>query len=1025
MTALSLAWSIWATATEPQVAYFVTPARAWEFGVGGLLALVAPAARSHVAVSWAGLLLIAAAAFAYSPATPFPGSPRLRPRSSNCCCIWAAAPTPPLTWRPVQALGDTSYSVYLWHWPLIVFAPIVLDRAITMADKLAILALTLALGWLSKVLVEDPARHWRTLTQRRAVLTLGVAGAATAVVLAVAAAGTLEVREDVGDARAETRRALAQRPACFGAAARDPALTCDRRRLAQMVVPSPIEARDSSNQRCTRVERRGTLNVCAFGARKAQSVTMIALIGDSHASHWRAALDTVAEDRHWQARSLAHTDCPLSDAVPDLPPAQRAECLRCGTVRCGSGFVSGPRRRSPSSRSPSNAGVVAPGRDSFTTQVRGYRNAWAWLPQSVERVVVLRDTPRALPRGGTLECVDRAMRDGRAAGVACALPRARALLPDPAAVAARGAPRVSVVDLTRFFCDARRCVAVVGGALVHRDVSHMTTVFAVYARPVSAARARDDRAPMIELAAGTVFAGYRLDGLAGRGGMGVVYRATDPALERTVAIKVMAPWLIEDEAAHRRFVRESRLAASIQHPNVIPIHAAGEHEGRAYIVMRFVEGSDLRALIRREGGLPPERAARIVAQVAAGLDAAHRAGLVHRDVKPANVLLDGDDHAYLTDFGLTRGDWSTSGPQPTESGVFVGTSDYVAPEQIRGGAVDARADIYSLGAVLYHALTGEAPFAGRNHEAILWAHLHRAAAGPRRRVAPGSTLVIARAMAKRPADRYPSAGDLGRAAVAAALGSGCARVRARSASVRPRRTTGPRRWPSPRRTGGGGGGSRRPSRCSAAAAAFALTDRDSETPRAPPAPDATATPTPTPSGPQVRTIPMRGRPVSLAAAGDRIWALAGTQTRLVSICAGHGQARTVADLPRGGEELEVSGDDMYAAFDRPPQVLRLDSRTGERLAASDVFAGPTRRVDVGLGKVWVTERSTDETQPDHLLRLDPETLETEMRMPMLHGARDVRSRAGSIPQRPASAAARRSAASGRAAARPRSPARRP
>ena len=330
--------------------------------------------------------------------------------------------------------------MYLWHWPLLVFAPIVLDRAITMADKLAILALTLALGWLSKVLVEDPARHWRTLTQRRAVLTLGVAGAATAVVLAVAAAGTLEVREDVGDARAETRRALAQRPACFGAAARDPALTCDRRRLAQMVVPSPIEARDSSNQRCTRVERRGTLNVCAFGARKAQSVTMIALIGDSHASHWRAALDTVAEDRHWQARSLAHTDCPLSDAVPDLPPAQRAECLRWNReVR--EWLRERPERRSPSSRSPSKPGSSRRGattRSRLRFAVTAMLGAAPTVGRARRRAA---DTPRALPRGGTLECVDRAMRDGRAAGVACALPRARALLPDPAAVAARGAPR--------------------------------------------------------------------------------------------------------------------------------------------------------------------------------------------------------------------------------------------------------------------------------------------------------------------------------------------------------------------------------------------------------------------------------------------------------------------------------------------------------------------------------------------------------------------------------------------------------
>jgi peptidoglycan/LPS O-acetylase OafA/YrhL len=478
VTALSLAWSIWATATEPQVAYFVTPARAWQFGVGGLLALAMPTARGRVAASWAGLLVIAAAAFAYSPATPYPGIAAVVPVIGTLIVVWAAAPTAPLTWRPVQALGDASYSVYLWHWPLIVFAPIVLDRAMTTTDKLAVLTLTLALGWLSKLLIEDPVRHWPALTQRRPALTLGVAGTATAVVVAVAAAGTVDVRRDIAQAREDTHRTLAHVPACFGAAARDPALTCDPRGFESMVVPSPIEASDSSNQRCTRVERRGTLNVCAFGARKAQSVATIALIGDSHASHWRAALDAAAEDRHWQARSLAHTDCPLSDAVPDLAPAQQAECLRWNRE------VRDWLRERPETTivfvsQSVGAGVVGlPGDAAFATQVRGYREAWLSLPRSVEHVVVLRDTPRALPHGATLECVDRAMRDGRDAGEACPLSRSRSLPPDPAAVAARGVPRVSVVDLTPFFCDARRCFPVVGGALVLRDVSHMTTVYA-------------------------------------------------------------------------------------------------------------------------------------------------------------------------------------------------------------------------------------------------------------------------------------------------------------------------------------------------------------------------------------------------------------------------------------------------------------------------------------------------------------------------------------------------------------------
>ena len=510
---------------------------------------------------------------------------------------------------------------------------------------------------------------------------------------------------------------------------------------------------------------------------------------------------------------------------------------------------------------------------------------------------------------------------------------------------------------------------------------------------------------MIDLVPGTVFAGYRLEELAGRGGMGVVYRATELALARTVAVKVMAPWLLEDVLARERFIREARLAASIEHPNVIPIHAAGEHGGVAYIVMRFVVGADLRATIRREGALSAGRAARIVADVGAALDAAHRAGLVHRDIKPANVLLDTDEHVYLTDFGLTRGGWSTTGSPPTESGMFVGTSDYVAPEQIRGGTVDARADVYSLGALLFHALTGETPFAGRNHEAILWAHLTEAppAASRRRSGVPRELdAVISRAMAKRPPDRYPSAGDLGRAAVVAAAGQ---RVRLRelavgvgaaapgefsetASAIRPRRR---RRWAWPAALA-----------ALAAAIGFAaLAGGVLERERPPaqrPSTERASTPQPTarPRGPRVRLIDVGGRATSLAATHGRVWALVGTPTRLVSISPASARPRRVTSLPPGGLELVVAGDDMYAVFDRPAQVLRLDAATGERRAASEVFSGRTRRIDVGLGGVWVTERSTDPTQPDHLLRLDPRTLETELRVPTPDGARDVLVGGGSL-----------------------------
>ena len=278
------------------------------------------------------------------------------------------------------------------------------------------------------------------------------------------------------------------------------------------------------------------------------------------------------------------------------------------------------------------------------------------------------------------------------------------------------------------------------------------------------------KGPLPELHEGDEFAGHRILGIAGRGGMGVVYRALQLDLDRPVALKLIAPQLAEDPDFRERFVRESRAAASIDHPNVIPIYYTGESaEGALYIAMRYVEGSDLRTLVRAEQRLQPARAANIVSQVASALDAAHARGIVHRDVKPANVLLGANDHAYLTDFGLTKRVTSHTGS--TRDGGWVGTLGYVAPEQIRGERLDARADVYALGCVLYHSLAGVPPYQRESDEATLWAHLNDDPPSLHDRVpdVPASfDAVVARAMAKDPDDRYPSAGDLGRAALAAA-----------------------------------------------------------------------------------------------------------------------------------------------------------------------------------------------------------------------------------------------------------------
>jgi predicted Ser/Thr protein kinase len=268
-----------------------------------------------------------------------------------------------------------------------------------------------------------------------------------------------------------------------------------------------------------------------------------------------------------------------------------------------------------------------------------------------------------------------------------------------------------------------------------------------------------------EMPVGEVFAGYRIEQLAGRGGMGIVYRATDLSLDRPVAIKFISADLSNNAAFRRRFESESKTAASLDHPNVIPIYYAGEHDDALFLVMRYVEGEDLRDVVATQGPLEASRGANIVAQVASALDAAHGAGLVHRDVKPANILLGASDHAYLTDFGLSKR--LIADTQETQTGHLMGTFDYVAPEQIRGGTIGPYTDVYALGCVLYYALTGRVPFPVPEQEAKLWAHLSEAPPPLGAGYPTALDAVIARAMEKEPANRFPSAGALGEAAVAA------------------------------------------------------------------------------------------------------------------------------------------------------------------------------------------------------------------------------------------------------------------
>jgi len=266
------------------------------------------------------------------------------------------------------------------------------------------------------------------------------------------------------------------------------------------------------------------------------------------------------------------------------------------------------------------------------------------------------------------------------------------------------------------------------------------------------------------MSTGSVLAGYRLKSLIGQGAMGAVYLAEGREAGGDVALKLLTPELTEDERFRQRFMREAELAASLDHRHVVPILAFGEEDGRLYLAMAYVEGLDLHELLRREGRLEAARTLHLLGHVAAALDAAHSAGLVHRDVKPANILvggLPGAEHAYVCDFGVARHMSSVS--SLTGDRGFVGTIDYVPPEQIAGGSIDRRADVYSLGCVLYECLTGERPFDRESELALVYAHLN----DPPPRVTDlrpelPETLdrVVATALAKEPNDRFASCGEL-------------------------------------------------------------------------------------------------------------------------------------------------------------------------------------------------------------------------------------------------------------------------
>ena len=445
------------------------------------------------------------------------------------------------------------------------------------------------------------------------------------------------------------------------------------------------------------------------------------------------------------------------------------------------------------------------------------------------------------------------------------------------------------------------------------------------------------------LTTGSIVAGYRIERLIGQGATGAVYLAEDAAGGQ-VALKVLIPELAHDSRFRERFLRETQIAAGLDEPHVVPTIATGEDDGTLFLAMRYVDGLDLREMLRREGALGDARAVALVGQVASALDAAHALGLVHRDVKPGNVLVattDAGEHAYLCDFGLAK--HLSSANSLTGERAFVGTIAYISPEQIEGGTIDARADVYSLGCLLFECLTGEAPFARESELAAVYAHLNEQPPKPsetRPGVPEPFDAVIEKALAKSPDDRYASCGELAAASAAALRGEAPRRRVTRRARIALGGVAAVLVAAAVAAgiIGTGGGGSST-ARLAIAPKTLGLIDARSHA--------------------LTGQIAFRSQPWDVAFDTRQAWVLLGDERRVARVSLASRRILSSTKLPFSPGGIATGGGAGWVTEDDGPGLVRLDGATGEIVKSFSVPVRGDRRavapsgVAYGAGSVWV------------------------------------------------------------------------